>query len=164
MDNCGKNQKSKSNIIKNNYFTMNDKISINNSLINNSTIYNNIENKKKEELSLNFEYKINNNIENNILRPYYFYFINNKFPYFSNNFHNFSSSQETNMQKNNKIMAKYNKKNILNSLKNYWGSINLQLIISNMDSNDISSILFNILPYINEIMCLEYGNYFFKNC
>lgn len=68
------------------------------------------------------------------------------------------------MQKNNKIMAKYNKKNILNSLKNYWGSINLQLIISNMDSNDISSILFNILPYINEIMCLEYGNYFFKNC
>lgn len=62
MDNCGKNQKSKSNIIKNNYFTMNDKISINNSLINNSTIYNNIENKKKEELSLNFEYKINNNI------------------------------------------------------------------------------------------------------
>ena len=64
MDNCGKNQKSKSNIIKNNYFTLNDKISINNSLINNnnSIIYNNIENKKKEDLSLNFEYKNNNNI------------------------------------------------------------------------------------------------------
>ena len=59
-------------------------------------------------------------------------------------------------------MIKNNKSNILNSLKNYWGSINLQLILSNMNNNEISSLLINILPYINQLMCLKYGNYFFQ--
>ena len=50
----------------------------------------------------------------------------------------------------NKIIAKNNKKNILNIFKNYWGSINLQLIISNIDNNEISFLLINILPFVKK--------------
>ena len=125
-------------------------------------------NKIIENLKLIDQYRNNNNFENNILRPYYFNnCINNQFPYLSNNCFNNNSFKDNNIQKNtlngtSKIRIKNNKANILNSLKNYWGSINLQLILSYMDSNEISSLLINILPYINEIMCLEYGNYFFQ--
>ena len=50
----------------------------------------------------------------------------------------------------NKIIAKNNKKNILNIFKNYWVSINLQLIISNIDNNEISFLLINILPFVKK--------------
>ena len=56
----------------------------------------------------------------------------------------------------------YNKDKILNNLKNYWGSIYLQGKISYMNDKDISILLNIILPNINDIMCLEFGNYFFQ--
>ena len=55
-----------------------------------------------------------------------------------------------------------NIKYILNTLNNYWGSINFQYILYNMNDKEISYFLLIIMPYINEIMCLEYGNYFFQ--
>ena len=59
-------------------------------------------------------------------------------------------------------MIKYDIKTILKSLKNYWGSIHFQYILNNMNDNDISCLLLNIMPYINDIMCYQYGNYFFQ--
>ena len=60
------------------------------------------------------------------------------------------------------IIINYNKDKILNNLKNYWGSIYLQGKISYMNDKDISILLNIILPNINDIMCLEFGNYFFQ--
>ena len=162
--------KQKQNIMNDNNFTKNDNIKnnlVNNIINNNDYIINNSENINLEKLKSNSQYKNNNKIENNILKPYY---LTNQIPYFSINFHNYYSFKNTNKQKsifyeiNNLNKRKNGDKNniFLNSLNNYWGSINLQLILSNMDNNEISSLLINILPYINEIMCLEYGNYFFQ--
>jgi hypothetical protein len=51
----------------------------------------------------------------------------------------------------------------LNNLKTFKGSIISQKMLENLDNEKHYSILFNnILPHICEIMCLEYGNYFFQ--
>ena len=107
--------------------------------------------------------------------PIKFYYINNiiNTNYFFpplNNFNNSFSFNNTNTQKNNfnetnNILKIYNIndiKQILNDLQNYWESIKLQYILYNMNDNEISSLLLIIMPYINIIMCLEYGNYFFQ--
>ena len=67
---------------------------------------------------------------------------------------------------NNKIKKKsaiiFNIEKLLNNLKTYWGSINLQNNLNYLDNIEIAILLNNIIPYINEVMCLEYGNYFFQ--
>ena len=142
----------KENIIKKDLVTNN----------NQNYIINNIENKNIEELNKISQY--NNNIEKNLIKNNYLNNnIINQIPYFPiNNYCSFTNTNIKNSTFNEINKNMINKKNLLNNLKNYWGSINLQLILNNMNRSEISSLLFNILPYINEIMCLEYGNYFFQ--
>ena len=51
---------------------------------------------------------------------------------------------------------------VLNLLSNYKGSIFLQNILLNMNSNEISLLFQTISPYICRIMCLDFGNYFIQ--
>ena len=146
----------------------------NNKIINNNNTLkkdNEIKNNNIEKDKSIGHYKTKNNVE---ISPIEIYYINNQintnFSFPLNNFNNSFLFNNTNMQTNifngtSNFLIKYNTNNIkyiLSNLKNYWGSINLQNIIYNMNDNEISSLLLIILPYINVIMCLEYGNYFFQ--
>ena len=62
----------------------------------------------------------------------------------------------------NKYLIEYDVEKIIDKLKNYWGSIHLQNKINFMSDYEISLLYLNILPKIGQVMCLEYGNYFFN--
>ena len=91
-----------------------------------------------------------------------------------NSKNNYSLNNISNIQKYNKINEIYkNEKEdicstiydipkLLNQFKNYWGSIYLQNLLNYLDKDKIMILLYNILPYIKDIMCSEYGNYFFQ--
>ena len=51
---------------------------------------------------------------------------------------------------------------ILNLLSNFKGSIYLQKVLFYLDEKEISILFSTIYLYINNIMCLEYGNYFIQ--
>lgn len=51
---------------------------------------------------------------------------------------------------------------LLNSVKTHQGSITYQCLISSLLPNDIQSLLIKLCPYLIEIMCSNYGNYFFQ--
>ena len=51
---------------------------------------------------------------------------------------------------------------LLSNLNNYWGSIYLQNRLYYMNDKEITYLLNIILNNINDIMCLQYGNYFFQ--
>ncbi len=140
------------NIIKeeeniNNKLVINNNISLQNNIIN---INNNNNLNKNSNL-------INN--ENNSYSKDGNLFINNIFlnMMIQNNCSSYNNKNNSAININN-----YNKDKILNNLKNYWGSIYLQEKLSYMNDKDISILLNIILPNINDIMCLEFGNYFFQ--
>ena len=112
--------------------------------------------KKLDELPQNNE-NINNNT--NSLDNY-----SNNYTYNLNNIVNSGKSiKNSNLFGDNQKQIKYTSPlNILNKLKTYWGSINLQKKIYYLDNQEIAFLLYNILPCISEIMILEYGNYFFQ--
>ena len=89
--------------------------------------------------------------------------INEKAPYNLEDTYNLNFISFIN---NNRIKQKneiiYNNEKLLNTLKKYWGSIFLQNYLNYFDNKEIDILLYNILPRINELMCLEYGNYFFQ--
>ena len=151
-------EKLNNNFIENNNYYMKDNIkdsNINN--ISNNNIINNNGNKIKEKDQFIDNCKNENNAQNNLIK------CNN----ITNTNFSFLFSSSNNTQKHifngaSNIMIKYDIKTILKSLKNYWGSIHFQYILNNMNDNDISCLLLNIMPYINDIMCYQYGNYFFQ--
>ena len=66
-----------------------------------------------------------------------------------------------NFEKKLSLIEDVNK--LLIDLRSYKGSIVSQAFIDNLeDQNDLALFFKNILPYICQIMCLEYGNYFFQ--
>ena len=50
----------------------------------------------------------------------------------------------------------------MNLLSNFKGSIYLQKVLFYLDEKEISILFSTIYLYINNIMCLEYGNYFIQ--
>ena len=127
---------------------------------------------------------MNNNTPINIINKYNFLYlqkngedienadnINNKL--FTYNTFNLQSSSNNNLKNHNlDIFTQNNREKelsiifdvneVIDKLKNYWGSIFLQKILLTLDNNELTLLLFNILPQINIIMCSEYGNYFFQ--
>ena len=79
-----------------------------------------------------------------------------------------NKKKNKNKNKNNKKIEKKltiieNVNKILNDLRSYKGSIVSQAFIDNIDDeNDLALFYKNIMPNICQIMCLEYGNYFFQ--
>ena len=59
-------------------------------------------------------------------------------------------------------MIIYNADIILSLIASYKGSIFLQKALLNIEGKKISILLTTIYPYICNIMCLEYGNYFMQ--
>ena len=116
----------------------------------NNNIFDNI--KKPQSLNTN-NFIDNNNLNNN----------KNNFPIDINNIQpNFLFNINKLIEdENNKSIIYYSNK-ILEKLTNCSGSIFLQKILLTLNSKEISILLFNILSSINNIMCLEYGNYFFQ--
>lgn len=53
-------------------------------------------------------------------------------------------------------------KQLLLSVKTHQGSISYQFLISSLSLNDIQKLLVKLCPYLIEIMCSNYGNYFFQ--
>ena len=52
---------------------------------------------------------------------------------------------------------------LLNNLKTYKGSIISQSFIDNIENeNDLGIFFKSLIPHICQIMCLDYGNYFFQ--
>ncbi len=66
------------------------------------------------------------------------------------------------IESGNKNIIIYDANQILDKLKDYLGSVFLQNLLTTLDNKEISILLFTILSCINDIMCLEYGNYFFQ--
>ena len=75
-----------------------------------------------------------------------------------------NKSKKNNKEKNEKKLSfTVNVNKLLNDLRTYKGSIVSQALIDNIeDENDLALFFKNIVPYICQIMCLEYGNYFFQ--
>ena len=75
---------------------------------------------------------------------------------------NKNSGQDGKIGNNNNLLNN-NINKLLNNLKSYKGSIISQAYIDNINNeNDLSIFFNNISPHICQIMCLEYGNYFFQ--
>ena len=130
------------NMINNNYnninnYTKNINRKINN--INNNKIMN-IQNQLEGNSGESFNIEIQNKSNNNKINYKSNYIINNK----------------------QKKLITQNINIILNLLSNYKGSIFLQNILLNMNSNEISLLFQTISPYICRIMCLDFGNYFIQ--
>ena len=63
---------------------------------------------------------------------------------------------------NNFLLSK-NIEKLLDNLKSYKGSIILQSFLDTIENENELEIFFkNIIPHICQIMCLDYGNYFFQ--
>jgi len=75
-----------------------------------------------------------------------------------------NKGKKNNKEKNEKKLSfTLDVNKLLNDLRTYKGSIVSQALIDNIeDENNLALFFKNILPYICQIMCLEYGNYFFQ--
>ena len=129
------------NISNNNVISDNDNINVNETCNNNKNINDCNNNKSFCKENENKNRKINNNNELNQSPN-----INNENIINNNNIH---------------ILNKAN--NLLNNLKTYKGSLVSQSYIDNINNQKELSIFFEyLLPHICQIMCLDYGNYFFQ--
>ena len=127
-----------------------------------------IKNENKNNNYNNFcMYNIQNFINSNCKRDIYFCknndndYINGKI--FCNN--NISDLDQINFDNNddNNFLLLKNIEKLLDNLKSYKGSIISQSFIDTIESEDELEIFFkNIVPHICQIMCLDYGNYFFQ--
>lgn len=63
----------------------------------------------------------------------------------------------------NKLLLINDIDKLLNNLKSYKGSIISQSYLDNIENeNDLAIFFQNLIPYLCQIMCLDYGNYFFQ--
>ena len=157
--NINKNINSIINNINNN--SNNNTISNNNLINYNSNI--NFNNKNNIIVNhLNIVFNFSDNIYVNKNKNYKF-FCNNNNKFCNDNINknlDFVNNNETN--KNNLLLLN-NIDKLINNLKSYKGSIISQAFIDNIDNQEELSIFFqNIRSKICQIMCLEYGNYFFQ--
>ena len=110
---------------------------------------------KNDNLDCNNNKNINNNCNNN--KQFCNNNINNNDKNNNSNFH-----QNINNIKNNNLFINHINK-LLNNLKSYKGSIICQSYIDNItDKNELSLFFQKILPHLCQIMCQDYGNYFFQ--
>ena len=168
IDEIRKNINNNINSIINNINTNNNNnINYQNNLINyNSSInFNNKNNIIVNHLNIFLNFSNNDNVYINKNKNYKFFCHNNKkFCNNNNNINknlNFVKNNENN--NNNNLLLLNNIDKLLYNLKSYKGSIISQAFIDNIDDQEELSIFFkNISPHICQIMCLEYGNYFFQ--
>ena len=144
----------------------------NNSIIvNHLNIYFNFNSNNKDDILINKKI-YNNNSDCNNNNNIYDYKCNN------NNFCNDNKDKDKNnnndikgdLNKNNEnnnnninnlLLSKTNK--LINNLKTYKGSIISQAYIDNInDQKELDAFFQNLYPHICQIMCLDYGNYFFQ--
>ena len=152
----------------NNNNSNNNNITYQNNVINyNSNInFNNKNNIIVNHLNIFFNFSNNDNVYVNKNKNYKFFCNNNnkKFCNDNNNINkslNFVKNNENNNNNNLSLLNNIDK--LLYNLKSYKGSIISQAFIDNIDDQEELSIFFkNISPHICQIMCLEYGNYFFQ--
>ena len=149
---------------------LNNKNNLNNLFVNKNINNNNIKNdnnfcmNNKEFINPNYEnvnILCNNNKKNSNskCKNDNIFCINNSDINDTNSL-NFEQSNKNN-GKNLLLLKNINK--LLNNLKCYKGSIISQAYIDNIDDqNDLELFFKDIIPHICEIMCLEYGNYFFQ--
>ena len=149
--NSDNNKKSKSNILVNKNNNNND-INCNNNKNNNSNINDNCNNNN----NIINEYNCINNNNKSFCKD------SNDKNEMNNNNQNLNKTNEKNGDDcNNLLFNKTNK--LLNNLKTYKGSIVSQAYIDTInDVKELSLFFQNILPHTCQIMCSDYGNYFFQ--
>ena len=149
--NSDNNKNSKSNILVNKNNNNND-INCNNNKNNNSNINDNCNNNNN---NIN-EYNCINNNNKSFCKD------SNDKNEMNNNNQNLNKTNEKNGDDcNNLLFNKTNK--LLNNLKTYKGSIVSQAYIDTInDVKELSLFFQNILPHTCQIMCSDYGNYFFQ--
>ena len=121
---------------------------------NNNNEYSNNDNNENLFLSKNYNIDCNNNKNiNNICN-------NNKQFYTNNNYSNFDQNNCI-IKNNNLFINNINK--LINNLKSYKGSIICQSYIDSITGqNELSLFFQKIIPHLCQIMCQDYGNYFFQ--
>ena len=167
-----RNKLNNKNIVNNinNINTLNN-INCHNTLINyNPNIkFNNNSNIIVNHLNIFFNFHNNNNIEkdfvhnddNIICNDNNIKICKNNKNFCSDNINNNINQKPIFVKNNNFTSNNINK--LLNSLKTYKGSIIYQAFIDSInDEKELSSFFQSIIPHICQIMCLEYGNYFFQ--
>ena len=165
-----------------NYFNFNKKISSINNNINHINFIKDINNplissdsKAMDKKKINNYNSINNN--NNIINQnnhINYININQNINLIYNNNQNFIKRKDfpniNDLKSNNKYKAIKTLINqiihdiqiIFSLLSNFKGSIYLQKILIYFDNKEISSLFNIIYPYICNLICLEYGNYFMQ--
>ena len=166
---------------------LNTNLSCNNSFINCNPYINSIDNKNNFVNNYNnfFNLKGKNESKSNGNSPIYTN-VNNSH-YENNDIYNNTNSNFANFEKpcnyniiinssffdkdvknsNNKNVNNNNKtiniSKLLSNLKTYKGSLYSQSLLESIESEqELSSFFNDIIPNICQIMCLEYGNYFFQ--
>ena len=121
---------------------------------NESYIYNDVN---------NINNNVNNINNNNILYNNNKIIIKNSQKICKDNINEFNNGQNSEDTEKAEFFNKSNVNKIIKNLKTYKGSLILQGFLQNInDENQLSNFFKNIMPYICQIMCLEYGNYFFQ--
>ena len=169
----GNRKKLNTKNIINNINTMNN-INCNNTLINYNPNFNfnNSNNIIVNHLNIFFNFNSNNNniinkdnfvnISDNIACSNDINNCNNNKTFCTDNINNNGLNKKENFVNNNNLLLN-NINKLLNNLKTYKGSIICQSYIDNIeDENELSLFFQNIIPHICQIMCQEYGNYFFQ--
>jgi len=158
----------------NTFINYNPNLNLNNSnniIVNHLNIFfnfnsnNNNDNSNNDNLfqcnNENIDCNDSNNINNNCNNNKQFCNNNNKINFNDKN-NNSNFDQNNNITENNNLfMNNINK--LLNNLKSYKGSIICQSYIDSItNKNELSLFLHKIIPHLCQIMCQDYGNYFFQ--
>ena len=133
---------------------------------NNNNSDNKNSNNKNQNVNKNKKLVCNNNkINENCKSNNDFCNDNNLCNNFSKNINTINNiNQHSNFDENNiNNLLLYNINKLLNNLKSYKGSIICQALIDSIDDQkQLSQFFQNLIPHICQIMCQEYGNYFFQ--
>jgi hypothetical protein len=161
------NEKEKDNI----YFcSQSDNFNKNNFINNTINSINSINIQKNENNFNNIDYNINNHylsqykdtISNDLSSSNSKKYLGNNI----NNINNSNSSKKGNyvkyFKKNYKYILLNNIEVLLMNLNSQKGSIITQDFLDEIDNKQLFILFNSIKPYISDIMCLEYGNYFIQ--
>ena len=133
----------------------------NNIIVNHLNIFLNFNSNNNNSINDNIDCNDNKKINNCCNNNKQFCTDNNNINFNDNNsFSNFERNDNS-IKNNNLFVNNINK--LLNNLKSYKGSIICQSYIDNItDKNELSLFFQKIIPHLCQIMCQDYGNYFFQ--
>ena len=119
---------------------------------------------KSDEDNIIYTSVINSYCSNDVFINFYKQNLKNDETYSDNSTNTVLDNNYKNNNINNNVnINHFNISKILSILKTYKGSIYAQSLLESIEKeNELSSFFNELIPYLCQIMCSEYGNYFFQ--